>query len=363
MLDHFVIRIFEILRTHSGQDAFQYLGDAPQLQWHSYRPPPPDYKWEEFVLRTTTLDEGSTDGTIQVNENLYLKQLEFGIHDLDDQAVPSFHDQKTNALIRSAQLLRRHDIPSAILRLQQHQLGIGWFHAQMNLAWLILRVHRGKASEVGSLAYYIALLGKTRLGEAHPDYETMIALFAQVLEGHVLHYWEIETGIPVTEIADKRFTADELVGHAKSIFLKYMSDNALSTSPAASSSDAAPRNVILMNRDLLIFSVLKSSVSSGDFGRVELLLGRLTVMFAGGGSKHYTHELLHFKQNLKYGWPPEFAYTFLLFPTQLPTHALFQPSNVMRDNSLIRLSKRSDHFIGVDKNTEHNIHFQKVVTD
>ncbi|KAJ7795799.1 hypothetical protein B0H13DRAFT_2392920 [Mycena leptocephala] len=60
----------------------------------------------ERVLRTTTREEGSTAGTTQLSDETYLTQLEYDEHALDNIAVPSYNDQKTNALIRSAQLLR-----------------------------------------------------------------------------------------------------------------------------------------------------------------------------------------------------------------------------------------------------------------
>lgn len=49
------------------QGGFDYLKDSPQLQRRSYRPPPTK---KEHVLRTTTL-EGSTEGTIQVAEDIF----------------------------------------------------------------------------------------------------------------------------------------------------------------------------------------------------------------------------------------------------------------------------------------------------
>ncbi|KAJ6585484.1 hypothetical protein B0H19DRAFT_926076, partial [Mycena capillaripes] len=66
-------------------------------------------------------------------------------------------------------------------------------------------------------------------------------------------------------------------------------------------------NMHLLMRDLLFFYLLRTSISSGDFGRVELLLGKLTLMFSGGSCPHYQTELLHFLQNLRNVWPEGFA--------------------------------------------------------
>jgi hypothetical protein len=71
--------------------------------------------------------------------------------------------------------------------------------------------------------------------------------------------------------------------------------------------DMALGNAVLLNHDLLLFYELSLSISSGDFGRVELMLGILTMTFAGAGCKNYTTELLPFIQNLKKVWTPKFA--------------------------------------------------------
>ncbi|KAJ6604366.1 hypothetical protein DFH09DRAFT_1442822 [Mycena vulgaris] len=257
--DHLSLSIIDLLIQNSA--GFDYVKNAPELQHPSYCPPPADYATPEYVLRTTKLDEDSSDGTTQVNDNIYLDQLKFDLHDLDNIAVPSYNDQKTNALIRSAQLLRMGDL-SAILRLEQYQLVPRWFHVELNQSWLILKIHRGQGADLGSLQYFIGLLAKVRLGSATPDFETLVSLLMQVLT------------------------------------------------------------------DTLLFYLLRTSISSGDFGRVEMLVGTLTMMFTGGGCSNYQTELLHFLQNLKKVWPEPFA-----------------------------TSGRG--YVGVDKNTEFNINFQK----
>lgn len=108
IIKHLALGIIEILVGF--QPGFEYLKDSLLLVRRKYRPPPPGYQTKEHVLRTTTLDEGSTEGTIQVAEDIFLTQLQFDIHDLDNLAIGSWNDQKTNALIRSAQLLRRGDV-------------------------------------------------------------------------------------------------------------------------------------------------------------------------------------------------------------------------------------------------------------
>ncbi|KAF8162317.1 hypothetical protein K438DRAFT_1618478, partial [Mycena galopus ATCC 62051] len=331
---HLCISIIELLLQNESD--FEYLKNAPELQHPQYRPPPPDHQTDEYVLRTTKLDEGSSEGSIQVNDNIYLDQLQFAIHDLDNTAVPSYNDQKTNALIRSARLLRIGDL-SAILRMDHYQLAPGAFHVELNLSWLLLKIHRGNGADLGSLQYFIGLLAKVRLGSAQPDFETLVSLLMQVLAGAMLHYWEVECGITLKEFAKSKPSPTKLLDISTRIFNKYAS-GIIDPSRDIPESDNTFYNLHLLIRDLLLFYFLQTSISSGDFGRVELLLGTLTMMFSGGGCSNYQTELLYFLQNLKKVWPESFA-------------------NVIRDNSLISTSGRS--YVGVDKNAEFNINFQK----
>jgi hypothetical protein len=128
MTDHLVIDIIKILiDNHPG---FNYLSNSSVLKHRSYHPPPLGYKTQEYVLRTTTTDESTTDGNIKVARNAYIDQLAFDIHDLNNQAIPCINDQSTNARVRSAQLL-----------MENFQLAPGLFHAQLNLIWAILHIH------------------------------------------------------------------------------------------------------------------------------------------------------------------------------------------------------------------------------
>ncbi|KAG2738147.1 hypothetical protein P692DRAFT_20882865 [Suillus brevipes Sb2] len=82
MTDHLVIDIIKILiDNHPG---FNYLSNSSVLKHRSYHPPPLGYKTQEYVLRTTTTDESTTDGNIKVARNAYIDQLAFDIHDLNN---------------------------------------------------------------------------------------------------------------------------------------------------------------------------------------------------------------------------------------------------------------------------------------
>ncbi|KAF7976464.1 hypothetical protein HWV62_6721 [Athelia sp. TMB] len=339
----FVLEILNILLNH--EDGFDYIDKSDsRIQPHSYRPPPKKYKTQEFVLRTTKIDEGSTDGNIEVAREQYFDQLGFKDHELDDAAIPSIHDQSTNAKVRAGQILRKGDT-NMINHMACFMCGIGWFHVQLNLLWALLHIHRGMREQIGSLQYFIVLLGRTRMGSAKPDFNTMRSLATQVLAGNILSYWKVATGgATLAQFAATKPTIEALLLHAESIYSNWVSEKALrmasGTPGVGGSNDGTKHNTVLLNRDFLMFFVLSSAISSGDFGRVEILQGPITMMFSGAGCRNYSTEFLHWIQNLKYGWTPDFA-------------------NVMRDNSLINMSGRDNHYTGVDKNAETNINFQK----
>ncbi|KAG2047582.1 hypothetical protein BDR06DRAFT_897087, partial [Suillus hirtellus] len=272
MTDHLIIDIIKILiDNHPG---FNYLLNSPVLKHRSYCPPPLGYKTQEYVLRTTTTDESTTDGNIKVARNVYIDQL------------------------------------VSINQMENFQLAPGLFHAQLNLIWAILHIHRGSLEEIRGLQYYISLLDRVRLGAEHPDYHTLVSLATQVLVGHILLYWEIVSGMSLAALADRKSTAEELKVFASKIYHTYVSAHAVedvSGQPDPEIQDRVLRNIILLNRDLLIFYKLDLAISSGDFGRVEIFLGTLTMMFAGARCKNYTTELLHFIQNLNKVWTSNFA--------------------------------------------------------
>ncbi|KAJ7216921.1 hypothetical protein C8J57DRAFT_1537838 [Mycena rebaudengoi] len=195
------------------------------------------------------------------------------------------------------------DITALSLRLEHYQLAPGAFHAELNLSWLLLKIHRGNGADLGSLQYFIGLLAKVRLGSAQPDFETLVSLLMQVLTGSMHHFWEVESGMSLKELAKSKPTAPQLLLIASRIFSKYASGASL----PPPSDDNTARNFYLLMHDLLHFYILRTSISSGDFGRVELLLGTLTMMFTGGGCANYQKEFLYFIQNLKKVWPPDFA--------------------------------------------------------
>ena len=71
--------------------------------------------------------------------------------------------------------------------------------------------------------------------------------------------------------------------------------------------DIAHCNLKILTHDLLYIIKVVLAASCGDWGRIEDILGSLTMMFRGAGSSNCCAEILHFIHNLKKVWVLEFA--------------------------------------------------------
>ncbi|KAG2155303.1 uncharacterized protein EDB93DRAFT_1080421 [Suillus bovinus] len=161
--------------------------------------------------------------------------------------------------------------------MENFQLAPGLFHTQLNLIWAILHIHQGSLEEIGGLQYYISLLDRVRLGAEHPDYRTLVSLATQVLVGHILLYWEIVSGMSLTALADRKSTAEELKVFATKIYHTYVSARAVedvSGQPDLEMQDRVLRNIIPLNRDLLIFYKLDLAIVTITFTPILFFFSR-----------------------------------------------------------------------------------------
>jgi hypothetical protein len=266
-------------------------------------------------------------------------------------AIPSYNDQLTNARIRGAQELRRHDI-DAWERREVFQLAFGTFHLVMNLMNAILQMHRGTLQQIGTFTYFFTVLEKTRLNSEHPDFHTLLATFTQIVEGLILNAWRLECrSSSLNGFAESNPSAESIFENARKIFEKYTtpepifapvnpkapfkdlnintdlgdceSDESDDPSLQDASDDRRPKidiihnNIVLMTRDLLYLLELNTAIQTGDWGRIEDILPILACIFRGAGSNNYSTEILHLLFNIKEVWTPEFALVFYLLPTSL----------------------------------------------
>ncbi|KAJ7853791.1 hypothetical protein B0H14DRAFT_3653140 [Mycena olivaceomarginata] len=366
-----IVSIHTLIKHIPG---FEYLAQNPLVQHKERRAIPVGYKTHQSPTRATTIEEATVRGNLLYHDEVYLNQFHRTSASLSTYAIPSFNDQLTNARIRAAQILRAQDT-NAWNRREVFQLGFGLFHLCLNLVWAILHTHRGHINDVGSLAFFFALMEKARLGNEQPDYHTLLAALTQIHDGLMMNAWRRECGSPSLKLfAESKPSAEQLRDIATRILIEYAtpippinpsqtdstSDDSSSESTESTESsahartptppppaalnpkdDVAHSNMRLLMRDLLVVAALIRAISDGDFGRIEVFLPQLSMMFRGAGSNKYCTEILHFLHNLKYVWTPEF-------------------SDIMRDNMIICLSGLGPgHCMPMDMNIEHLIGYLK----
>jgi hypothetical protein len=272
-----------------------------------------------LMLRVATIEENSIKGNIAVLRNIYIDQLGLKEDDFTNLAIPCINDQSTNARIRGAKAARADDV-NPFTRIQCFQLAPGLFHMLMNLLWAVLHVHRGSINSVGSLAYWFSVLDRKRLSSPQPDFHTLRSSLFQILDGLLLACCTIELkkhGYPdFSSFAASQPPLDQLHNMATSIISSFAKpDNTsppshLYTKTAANQTEKSAsrfKNITALIRDLLYTRELSTTISSGDWGRIEDILGTLAMMFKGAGANNYCTEILHLIQNLKVVWTAKFA--------------------------------------------------------
>ena len=298
---------------------FSHYKSHPGLQHEQHRPVPKGYKTQQYPLRVSTIEENSIKGNIAVLQNIYIDQLGLKEDDFANLAIPCINDQSTNARIRGAKATRADDVNS-FTRIQCFQLAPGLFHMLMNLLWAILHIHRGSIHATGSLAYWFSVLDRKRLSSPQPDFHTLRSSLFQILDGLLLACWRIESGKcghpDLASFAASHPSPDELYKIATDIISSYAKPDDVSLPPQPRTKNAPDqqeemaskfRNVTILIRDLLYVQELSTAISSGDWGRIEDILGTLAIMFKGAGSNNYCTEVLHLIRNLRVVWTPDFA--------------------------------------------------------
>ncbi|KAG9310599.1 hypothetical protein JVU11DRAFT_9162 [Chiua virens] len=255
--DQVRIHIVDILlKCCSSFEAYEHADDQVLLH-PECRKASDVHRTKQFPLRTSIIEENSVAGNISVIDDVYLNQLKMTHDQLSDRAVPSIDDQSTNARIRDAKALRTKDV-NTFTRIQFLQLRFGLFHLTMNLIWALLHVHRGSVSQVSSLSYFFAVLGRTRLACEHPDYHTLVSTLLQILRGIILNAWRVECGqSSLAAFASSDPSPDELLQIADKIIQNHatpslsLSEPDIAESESDHAHDHARHNLLLLTRDLL----------------------------------------------------------------------------------------------------------------
>ena len=124
---------------------------------------------ELYILSTQNQDESTIEGNIAVLENSN-EEMEIQEERLINHVVPVAGDQITTDRQRSAQVLRVRDIPKK--RLRYVSQWNGELHVTMSLQQLVMITNTGHKDgrEPASLARFIILLGRDKLGGEWPEF-------------------------------------------------------------------------------------------------------------------------------------------------------------------------------------------------
>ncbi|KAJ7574753.1 hypothetical protein C8J56DRAFT_802528 [Mycena floridula] len=202
------IHVIRILPAYS--ESFSHLIKRPKLQFRPRRPLPHGHKTRYFPLQASTTEENDIDGNLALHDKFCIEQLQFKPEELNTH--------------------------------KRQILQIGWaaFHAVMNLIWLLLNVHRGSLSQIGSLSYFFAILDKKRLAGEKPDFHTLLAALTQITDGILVNAWLSESGhVSLESFAKSLPTDDQLLKFASSILMKHATPIPL-THPDDFSKDKKP---------------------------------------------------------------------------------------------------------------------------
>ncbi|KIO18611.1 hypothetical protein M407DRAFT_40834, partial [Tulasnella calospora MUT 4182] len=307
---------------------------------------------QQYPLRAMPIDESSLDGTLGVIDNIIRSQLHMSSKDLEEHGIVFTHgDNLTISLIDMAQSARRDDTDtSESLKWMVGQLGL--FHVKMAGCRMALNQHWGTPNSKysGSLWKENSLLGrkaisagwKTKKLPPFPQSHELIHLSskARILDGvrvlsgsDSLENWIESKPMwrAIEEVTER--VLDELCSGlpVEKMRRKNMKER-----------DITFENVILANRDMLLYAELVAAVKAGDIGRVLNVLSHWMVMMRGTGSMpKYADALLQVWLMLD-SWPKELKVAFM-------------------NNWLINLSGKEDGWKEVDLNQEHQNFWAKII--
>lgn len=192
-IQHIVEMLLESAELFQDHPNSAVYAASPLLKHAATRPPPSGYKTRQYPVETVKTPENTAKGNLDRKHEVYERIL--GIphgHISLQRARLCINDQATDAHVRGAKDLRRHETTDAFSRFEDLQLAPGLFHALMNMLWTLLAIHCGAHdhSDLGSFNWFIHELSKSRHGSAHTDYHSSKATALQILSGLVLSAWE-----------------------------------------------------------------------------------------------------------------------------------------------------------------------------
>jgi hypothetical protein len=265
-----------------------------------------------FILKTSTKEESSYDGTLDVMEDTFQQLLLNGkeeqMHTSRERIIAWLGDQLTVERLRGLWRFR-HEDHNSFDRLDYMIPIFGWFHLVMAFANSIHKQYLGTSAAIGSLRQAFDILKRRGLitqSTKGPFWHNLDEAIHHISEAHLRACW-LDVG-KVDTLGDlKTKSPRELLNLASTIIREYASREALNKIDDISDSEAKDgvyRQWTAFAADVLPYLQLRQAIKSGDVGRIEDLIPTLLFRFAGGGNSKYTIEMLELLQGLHCEWPP-----------------------------------------------------------
>ncbi|KAJ7666120.1 hypothetical protein DFH06DRAFT_1185974 [Mycena polygramma] len=268
-----------------------------------------------FILKTSTFEEASYDGTLNVMNDTFAQLL---LNSPEEQERTSLErviawvgDQLTIERLRGLWKYR-HEDHNSFDRLEYMVPIFGWFHLVMAYANSLHKQYLGTSAGIGGLRQAFDVLKRKGLisqATKGPFWHNLDEALFHISEAHFRASW-LDVG-QVETLGDlKCKSPQELRKLADKLIQTHASREALNKLDRmeAVNQDQVFRQWTMFNMDVLPYLALRAAIKSGDVGRIEDLLPTLLFRFAGGGNPKYAIEVLELFQGLKREWPEKLRY-------------------------------------------------------
>jgi hypothetical protein len=268
-----------------------------------------------FILRTSTYEEASYEGTLNVMADSFKQLL---LDTKDEQEHTALHrviawigDQLTIERLRGLWKYR-HEDHNSFDRLDYMVPIFGWFHLVMAFANSLHKQYLGTSAGIGGLRQAFDVLKRKGLisqSTKGPFWHNLDEALHHISEAHFRAAW-LDVG-NVKNLGDlKTKSPQALKDLAEKLIQDHASREALNKVDCmeAGKQDQIFRQWTMWNMDILPYLALRTAIKSGDVGRIEDLLPTLLFRFAGGGNPKYAIEMLELFQGLQREWPEKLRY-------------------------------------------------------
>jgi hypothetical protein len=297
-----------------------FTGDA--AGWYPAFPsverlPPRKTRFWQFA--GITADEGTIEGTYQVHDDIYLRQLGLkasatpGEADDFSQRLYLVHgDQLTAQRIRAVQQEQTH--ASRAYDRRQWLCGIpAWFHIEMNLLQTIIRTHWAPAIPTESTVHCVSSdatrWGRSQNSRENIKYHLMEPIITQGFTSRVvaLFYAALQRRSLLDSLQrNSTGRLDEVDATVQGLTASQFCDIVEEIRVAAFTRDAwlAPgvdvdyRTMCRFLQEVELFLIVRRSVKYGDIGMLRRMVDPLIVVFFGASQYNYGREMLYYRWHL-----------------------------------------------------------------